>query len=96
MSVSRDSEGTGSTRPSRTVWDQLAQGSRELCGDRVPGLGRGFAETPLLLTKSPVPEAEARETEVDEPDAPELEPPEDLEVSDGGWTLGVAPVVTAT
>ena len=37
------------TRQYSAVWDHLAEGARELCADRPPGIGRGFSEGSRLL-----------------------------------------------
>ena len=51
------------TRQYREVWDHLAQGARELCADRAPGLARGFASPLLVNPTDPAP------TEAGEDDA---------------------------
>ncbi len=60
------------TRQHTAVWDHLAEGSRDLCADRVPAIGRGFADVPRLLTQTPTNDAEPSVT--DTPGEPEADP----------------------
>lgn len=50
------------TRQYTAVWDHLAEGSRELCAERVPALGRGFADVPRLLTQTSEAESSVTDT----------------------------------
>ena len=50
------------TRQYTAVWDHLAEGSRELCAERVPALGRGFADVPRLLTQTSETESSVTDT----------------------------------
>ncbi len=58
------------TRQYTAVWDHLAEGSRELCAERVPALGRGFADVPRLLTQT----SEAESSVTDTPGEREADP----------------------
>ncbi len=58
------------TRQYTAVWDHLAEGSRELCAERVPALGRGFADGPRLLTQT----SEAESSVTDTPGEREADP----------------------
>ena len=60
------------TRQYTAVWDHLAEGSRQLCAERVPSVGRGFSDVPRLLTDAPPPDAEPSVT--DAPDEFEANP----------------------
>ncbi len=60
------------TRQYTAVWDHLAEGSRDLCAERVPALGRGFSDAPRLLTQPPSTDAEPSVT--DTPGEPEAHP----------------------
>ena len=50
------------TRQYTAVWDHLAEGSRELCAERVPALGRGFTDVPRLLTQTSEAESSVTDT----------------------------------
>jgi uncharacterized membrane-anchored protein YhcB (DUF1043 family) len=70
------------TRQYTAVWDHLAEGARELCPDRVPGLGRGFTTSPTLLTdqaagqrEPPQPDAQESTGDTAETPAPASEDP---------------------
>jgi len=51
------------TRQYTAVWDHLAEGTRSLCEERAPAIGRGFTDAPLLLKKAPAPSDEPIATE---------------------------------
>ena len=69
------------TRQYTAVWDHLAEGSRELCAERVPALGRGFADVPRLLTQTSEAESSVTDTpgerEADAAESPGRPHPED-------------------
>ncbi len=50
------------TRQYTAVWDHLAEGSRELCAERAPALGRGFSDVPRLLTQASETEPSVTDT----------------------------------
>jgi len=64
------------TRQYTAVWDHLAEGSRELCAERVPALGRGFADVPRLLTRTSEAESSVTDTPGEREGEPEAAPDE--------------------
>jgi hypothetical protein len=65
------------TQQYTVLYAHLAEGSRELCGDRQVALGRGFDLPGLSPGEAPPPEASPHEAEAALESAPEEAPPEE-------------------